>query len=109
MIHWVGKTTGGVTIYETDVENVALLLEELIDEGIISPYWEVGSQLGYWLSQANEEFGLVYARANVDELKRFNYRKLLQSMIQALFKNVTNKHMSKNSHINKLNSRMVHS
>ena len=39
MIHWIGKTAGGVTIYETDAENAALLLEELIDEGIISPYW----------------------------------------------------------------------
>ena len=91
MINWIGKTTGGVVIYETDAENAALLLEELIDEGIISPYWEVGSQLGYWLSQANEEFGLVYARANVDELKRFNYRKLLQSMKQSEILNIVQK------------------
>ena len=91
MIHWIGKTAGGMTIYETDAENAALLLEELIDEGIISPYWEVGSQLGYLLSQANEEFGLVYARANVDELKRFNYRKLLQSMKQSEILNIIQK------------------
>ena len=91
MIHWIGKTAGGVKIYETDAENAALLLEELIDEGIISPYWEVGSQLGCWLSQANEEFGLVYTRANVDELKRFNYRKLLQSMKQSEILNIIQK------------------
>ena len=50
MIHWIGKTNGGITIYETEVHDSIELLDELMMEGIIQPYWEMGSQLAYFLA-----------------------------------------------------------
>lgn len=80
MIHWIGKTNGGVTIYETEVHDSIELLDELMMEGIIQPYWEVGSQLAYFLAQENQEFKELYETVPANELKKFNLKKLLQNM-----------------------------
>ncbi len=39
-----------------EVHDSIELLDELMMEGIIQPYWEVGSQLAYFLAQENQEF-----------------------------------------------------
>lgn len=80
MIHWIGKTNGGVTIYETEVHDSIELLDELMMEGIIQPYWEIGSQLAYFLAQENQEFKEMYETLPANELKKFNLKKLLHNM-----------------------------
>lgn len=80
MIHWIGKTNGGITIYETEVHDSIELLDELMMEGIIQPYWEMGSQLAYFLAQENQEFKDMYESLTASELKKFNLKKLLQNM-----------------------------
>lgn len=80
MIHWIGKTNGGITIYETEVHDSIELLDELMMEGIIQPYWEMGSQLAYFLAQENQEFKEMYETLSAHELKKFNLKKLLHNM-----------------------------
>ena len=80
MIHWIGKTNGGITIYETEVHDSIELLDELMMEGIIQPYWEMGSQLAYFLAQENQEFKDMYESLPANELKKFNLKKLLHNM-----------------------------
>lgn len=80
MIYWIGKTNGGITIYETEVHDSIELLDELMMEGIIQPYWEMGSQLAYFLAQENQEFKDMYESLPANELKKFNLKKLLHNM-----------------------------
>lgn len=39
MIIWTGKTTNKAVIYKVEAETYQELLEDLIDEDIIDPYW----------------------------------------------------------------------
>lgn len=80
MIIWKGYTTGGSLFRAEEVSSASELLENLIDENILIPYWEFGSPVAEKLAEKDSEFQEVYNTLDSQQIKRFDYDALYKRL-----------------------------
>jgi len=83
MIIWKGYTTGGSLFRTEEASSASELLENLIDENILIPYWEFGSPVAEKLAEKDSEFQEVYNTFDSQQIKRFDYGALYKRLADA--------------------------
>lgn len=83
MIIWKGYTTGGSLFRTEEASSASELLETLIDENILIPYWEFGSPVAEKLAEKDSEFQEVYNTFDSRQIKRFDYDALYKRLSDA--------------------------
>ena len=83
MIIWKGYTTGGSLFRTEEASSASELLENLIDENILIPYWEFGSPVAEKLAEKDSEFQEVYNTFDSRQIKRFDYDALYKRLSDA--------------------------
>lgn len=83
MIVWKGYTTGGSLFRTEEASSASELLENLIDENILIPYWEFGSPVAEKLADKDSAFQEVYNTFDLDVIKRFDYEALYKRLSEA--------------------------
>lgn len=83
MILWKGYTTGGSLFRTEEASSASELLENLIDENILIPYWEFGSPVAEKLAEKDSEFQEVYNTFDSQLIKRFDYDALYKRLSEA--------------------------
>lgn len=83
MIIWKGYTTGGSLFRTEEARSASELLENLIDENILIPYWEFGSPVAEKLAEKDSEFQEVYNTFDSQQIKRFDYDALYKRLTDA--------------------------
>lgn len=83
MIIWKGYTTGGSLFRTEEASSASELLENLIDENILIPYWEFGSPVAEKLAEKDSEFQEVYNTFDSQQIKRFDYDALYKRLSEA--------------------------
>lgn len=80
MIIWKGYTTGGSLFRTEEASSASELLENLIDENILIPYWEFGSPVAEKLAEKDSEFQEAYNTFDSQQIKRFDYDALYKRL-----------------------------
>ena len=83
MIVWKGYTTGGSLFRTEEASSASELLENLIDENILIPYWEFGSPVAEKLAEKDSAFQEAYNTFDLDLIKRFDYEALYKRLSEA--------------------------
>ena len=83
MILWKGYTTGGSLFRTEEASSASELLENLIDENILIPYWEIGSPVAEKLAEKDSAFQEVYNTFDSQQIKRFDYDALYKRLTDA--------------------------
>ena len=83
MIIWKGYTTGGSLFRTEEASSASELLENLIDENILIPYWEFGSPVAEKLAEKDSEFQEVYRTFDSHRIKHFDYEALYKRLSEA--------------------------
>lgn len=83
MIVWKGYTTGGALFRTEEANSASELLENLIDENILIPYWEFGSPVAEKLAEKDSVFQEVYNTFDLDLIKRVDYEALYKRLSDA--------------------------
>lgn len=83
MIVWKGYTTGGSLFRTEEASSASELLENLIDENILIPYWEFGSPVAEKLAEKDSAFQEAYNTFDLDLIKRFDYEALYKRLSDA--------------------------
>lgn len=83
MIVWKGYTTGGSLFRTEEASSASELLENLIDENILIPYWEFGSPVAEKLAEKDSKFQEVYNTFDSQSIKRFDYDALYKRLSEA--------------------------
>lgn len=83
MIIWKGYTTGGSLFRTEEASSASELLENLIDENILIPYWEFGSPVAEKLAEKDSAFQEVYNTFDSRQIKRFDYDALYKRLSEA--------------------------
>lgn len=83
MIVWKGYTTGGSLFRTEEASSASELLENLIDENILIPYWEFGSPVAEKLAEKDSAFQEVYNTFDAELIKRFDYEALYKRLSEA--------------------------
>ena len=83
MILWKGYTTGGSLFRTEEASSASELLENLIDENILIPYWEFGSPVADKLAEKDSAFQEVYNTFDSQQIKRFDSDALYKRLTDA--------------------------
>lgn len=83
MIVWKGYATSGSLFRTEEASSASELLENLIDENILIPYWEFGSPVAEKLAEKDSAFQEVYNAFDLDLIKRFDYEALYKRLSEA--------------------------
>lgn len=83
MIVWKGYTTGGSLFRTEEASSASELLENLIDENILIPYWEFGSPVAEKLAEKDSAFQEVYNTFDPELIKHFDYEALYKRLSDA--------------------------